>query len=591
MNPVSYRQQNKDVKKGSIHIRIRVLFILIILVSVAICSNLFLIMIMQHDFYTAMAAGSHEMYEQLFPKRGEVFIQDSRSGEEYPLAINRDYFTVYINTKKLVDEEEAEDVTKKISEFFGYDDEEKLSLFLKINERDDPYEPIEKKVEESKVEKLRELNLTGLGFVRRPYRYYPEGELAAHVVGFVGKNEDGMDIGRYGVEGYWQNQLAGSGGFFEGFRTAVGEWIPLGGRSFQPAEDGTDLLLSVDRTVQYMACKRMQEAIDEYEASGGALVVIEPETGAIRAMCSFPDFDPNKYNEVESIEIFNNTAIFTPYEPGSIFKPVTMAAAINEGVVEPDSVFEDTGPIEDLCMKPINNAEGTVYGKQTMTQVLENSVNTGMVHVVEKLGKYNFIDYLENFGFGMKEGIELDSEVSGTIETLREIKKDKLDCYTATASFGQGITATPLQMASAFATIANGGILMRPFIVEEIRYANGKVEKTKPKEIKRVLDKRTASLLSGMLVSVIDNGQSQNAQVDGYYVAGKTGTAQIAGKGGYTDETNHSFVGFAPVDDPAFVIVIKIEKPKRKYASYTTTPVFRDIAEFLLKYYQVSPVR
>ena len=586
-----YNQKTVENAKRPSNIRLRVMMVFIVIGSAVIFFNLLLIMVFQHDFYTALAAGSHEMYEKLFPKRGEVYIQDSRTGEEYPLAINRDYFIVYIDTRKIENEDMAEDMAEKLSEVFSYDDEEKFALFLKLKKQDDPYEPIENKVEDVKVEELKNLDLPGIGFVRKPQRYYPEDELASHVIGFVGKNEEGMDIGRYGIEGYWQNELHGQGGFFEGFRTAVGEWIPLAGRSFEPSEDGVDLLLSVDRTIQYKACARLREAMEEYGASSASLVIMDPKTGAIRAMCSLPEFNPNKYNEVESINIFNNTTIFTPYEPGSIFKPITMAATMNEGLLDPDTIFNDEGPREDLCMKPINNAEGVTYGEQTMTEVLENSVNTGMVFVVETLGKSKFIEYLEEFGFGTKEGLELDSEVSGTINTLYEIKNDKLDCYTATASFGQGITATPLQMTAAFAAIANGGILMRPYIVEEIRHKNGKVDKTQPKEIKRILDKRTASLLGGMLVSVVDNGHSSAAQVDGYYVAGKTGTAQIAGPGGYSEETNHSFVGFAPVDDPAFVMLVKFEKPERRYASYTTTPVFKDIAEFLLKYYQVPPGR
>src|SRR3989338_5283015 len=314
-----------------------------------------------------------------------------------------------------------------------------------------------------------------------------------------------------------------------------------------------------------MACEKLAGAAKEYQASSGALVILEPKTGAIRALCSWPDFDPNNYNQVDAIEVYNNTAVFTPYEPGSIFKPITMAAAINEGAVTPETVFHDSGSAEARCRKPIKNAAEKSYGNQTMVGVMENSINTGLVFVIKKLGKNKFIDYVERFGFGVKEGVEVD-------------------CYAATAAFGQGITATPLQMATAIGVIANGGKLIKPYVVSEVRYSDGRVERTKPVEIRSVLTARAASLVAGMMVSVVDNGQAKSARVPGYYVAGKTGTAQIPGPGGYTEDTNHSFVGFAPIDDPKFVMVVKFEKPARKYADSTAAPTFAAIAKFALEY-------
>lgn len=560
-------------------------------IVLVIMIRLFVLMILQHGFYVALAAGSHEIYSQLFPQRGEIFGQDSRTGEEYPLAINKDMFLVYADTRLITDDETAEDVAEKLAEVFSYDDEKKLEVFMKLQKRDDPYEPIEQKVEESVVDRLKEMNLAGIGFVRKPHRFYPETNLAANVIGFVGKDEEGRDVGRYGIEGYWQKELGGDGGFFEGFRSAVGSWIPLAGKNFKEAEDGADILLTIDRTVQYKACERLRAARDEYGAQSASLIIMDPYTGAIRSMCSLPDFDPNIYNEVESIDIYNNTTIFTPYEPGSIFKPIGMAAVLEEELVTPESTFRDPGSRGGICSKPIKNSDDKVYEIETMSGILENSINTGMVYVAEKLGKKKFRSYVEDFGFGIKEGVELDSEVTGTIDSLSQNKGDEIDCYAATASFGQGITATPLQMVTAFSAIANGGKLMKPYIVQEIRYSDGKKEKIQPKEIKRVIAGRTASLLSGMLVNVVDSGHAGLAGVDGYYVAGKTGTAQIAGPGGYTDETNHSFVGFAPVDAPAFVMIIKFEKPKRAYSATTAAPVFGDIAKFLLQYYQVAPER
>jgi cell division protein FtsI/penicillin-binding protein 2 len=587
----SYHSKKEKYEDSSSDPRLRIMWVLFVVVSIVIVVRLFVLMVFQHSFYVALAAGSHEIYSNLFPERGNIFIQDSRSGEEYPLAMNRDYFLVYADTRQIEDDKTAEDVAEKLASVFSYDDEKKFQVFLQLNKRTDPYEPLEKKVDETVVDRLKELDLVGIAFVRQPFRYYPEGNLAAQVVGFLGKDSEGNDVGRYGVEGYWEKELMGKGGFVQGAKSAVGALIPLAGGAFEAAEDGADILLTIDRTIQYKSCETLEKYRLEFGATSASLVILDPYTGAIRAMCSLPDFDPNTYNQVESIDIYNNTNIFTSYEPGSIFKPVVMSAALNEGLLTPETYFEDKGHKKDICDTPIKNAGEKVHGWQTMTGVLENSINTGMVNVAERLGKKKLIEYIESYGFGVREGIELDTEMSGTIDALYINKGNKTDCYAATASFGQGITATPLQMVTAFSAIANGGTLMKPYVVERINYSDGKTEYFESEEIENILEKRSSMLLSGMLVSVIDSGHAAGAAVPGYYVAGKTGTAQIAGRGGYTDETNHSFVGFAPVDNPKFVMIVKFEKPQRKYSSSTAAPVFGDIAKFLLQYYHVPPTR
>jgi len=571
--------------------RLKIAALSIVGVTGIFVARLFFLMILQHSFYTALAAGSHSLYEKLFPQRGSVFIQDSRTGEEFPLAINKDVFTIFVDTREIESDDDANRVVDVLASAFSYDDEKKLEVFYKINKRDDPYEPIEKDVEESVVDALRQQELPGVGFVRQSVRYYPEGTLAAQTIGFVGKTEDGSDIGRYGIEGYWQEELAGSGGFLEASKSLGGGVIPFATKSFQPAVDGSDILLTLDRTLQYKACERMRQGMVDFGATSGSLLILDPKTGAIRVMCSLPDFDPNAYNKVDDVREYNNTTIFTPYEPGSIFKPIAMAAALNEEKVTPDTYFYDSGSVDANCTKPIENAERKKYEDTTMTGVLENSINTGMVFVVQQLGKNPFISYLESFGFGIKTGIRLDSEISGTIDTLYVNKKDDVDCYTATASFGQGITVTPLQMVSAVSAIANGGNMMKPYIVQEVRHSDGKVDRTQPQVSRKIISSHAASLLGAMLVRVIDSGQAGVAAVPGYYIAGKTGTAQIAGPGGYTADTNHSFIGFGPVDNPKFVMLVKFEKPQRAYSVSTAAPVFADVAKFILDYYHVPPSR
>ncbi len=571
--------------------RLRFLSFAVGSVAALIIVRLVQLMIFGHSWYTALAIGAQEAYQQLTPDRGHIYMQDSRSGERFLVALNRDYYLVYADTRDIQDDEIAEDVAEQLATIFEYDDEQKFELYLALNKRTDPYEPIEQKVDEEIIHTIKALDLPGIAFIRKPHRFYPEGQFAGPVLGFVGKTDDGRSIGRYGIEGHWEEEIAGSGGFIEGARSALGTWLPLASQSFQDVRDGVDIVLTIDRTVQFQACRILKRRYEEFGATSASLVIMDPNTGAIRAMCSFPDFDPNVYSEVDSIDVYNNTTIFTQYEPGSIFKPLVIAAAIDNGDVLPQTMYYDSGEIDAGCSKPIRNAGTSVYEQQSMNGIMKHSINTGMVFVARELGRRSFVDYVERFGFGVKTGIALDSEVPGNIDNLTQSSKDTIDCYAAAASFGQGITVTPLQMVTAFSAIANGGVLMHPYIVDAIVYPEGKSERAQPKDIGRVIDWKTAQLVSGMMVNVIDDGQAKSAGVEGYYVAGKTGTAQIAGEGGYTEETNHSFVGFAPIDDPAFVMIVKFEKPQRQYSVSTAAPTFGEIARFLLTYYQVPPER
>ena len=315
--------------------------------------------------------------------------------------------------------------------------------------------------------------------------------------------------------------------------------------------------------------------------------MMDVKSGAILAMCSFPNFDPNNYSKAESVSAYNNTTVFTPYEPGSVFKPITMAIGLDLDLVFPNTTFTDP------CVKKLNgfeikNAQDVCYGVASMTEVLENSINTGAMWVEEKIGADRFKKYVNKFGFGEKTGIELSTEAEGDIRALDK----KGEIWGAVASFGQGIMVTPLQLTVAYSALANGGDLMRPYIVAEKRYANGKTEKTEPQVNERVLSTRASKLVSGMLVSVIENGHSKEAKSADYYLAGKTGTAQIAGKGGYLEHvTNHTFAGYGPASNPKIAIVVKFEQPRRDWADSTAGPVFRDVMKFALGYLGVPKER
>ncbi len=559
--------------------------------ATAVVVRLFFFMVIEHTWYVAMAEGTHEVSAQLNPSRGRVFMKDSRSGERFPLALNKDVFTVFVDTRQFDSQEDRQRAYDVLQEVFQFSEEKKTSVLAQIQKDSDPYEVIEQKVEESVVDALKEKQIDGIGFVRVPVRYYPEKDVGAHIVGFVGKTADGADVGRYGIEGFFEKELAGTGGFFQGLTGAKGDRITLGNHTLEEPEDGADIVLTIDRTIQYKTCEYLYQGVIEHKATSGAAVVMDPSTGAILALCSVPEFDPNDYGQVSSAYVYNNMAIFQPYEPGSVFKAFPMSAALNEKLVNPNTPFFDPGFVDGGCTKNIQNAHEKKYGNVTMTGVMENSINTGLVYIANLLGKERLRRYVIDFGFGVKTGIALETEESGDVSSLSRNKGDKIDCYGATASFGQGITATPIQLASGYAAIANGGMLFQPYVVASIEHADGSRDITKPTPLKTVLTPAAAQLMSAMLVSVIDNGHTVAARIPKYYVAGKTGTAQIAGPGGYTLETNHTFIGYAPASDPKFVVLVKYEKPKAVFADSTAAPTFKKIATFLLDYYSIAPER
>lgn len=463
------------------------------------------------------------------------------------------------------------------------------ALIARLSKHDDPYEPVARNVSDEQLDLLKTLETEALDYVIEGARAYPEPGFGGQVVGFLGRKDDGQAVGLYGLEGYFDDFLSGQPGHLDSQTDASGRWIGVGSRDFNPAIDGGDIMLTVDRTLQVKVCEILARGVEQFKADSGTAVILEPKTGKVLAMCGAPDFYPAEYGQVEDARVYNNNAIFSAYEPGSIFKPITMAAAIDVDAVTPDSRFTDTGSVK-IDEFTIHNAAQKVFGNVSMIEVLEESINTGMVWVMRQMGRDTLEDYIKKFGFGEQTGIQLKSEVAGTIASLDEWS----EVYPATAAFGQGITTTSLQIASAYAALANGGTLMKPYIVDELRYADGTVEKMQPQVVRQVVSPATATTIGAMLVSVVEYGHGKKAAVPGYYIGGKTGTAQIARNGVYsTTEFNGSFAGYGPVQDPVFAMIVKIENPKEGiiYAESTAAPVFGEIAEFILEYYGVAPER
>ena len=448
-------------------------------------------------------------------------------------------------------------------------------------------------LEDGEKEIKKVLDIPGLGFTFSKYRYYPEGEVASQILGYVSYvNAEGN--GHYGLEEFFDKELFGEYGNLKSERGNSANLIIVNDREYIAPQAGSDLVLTIDRNIEFFACEKLKETVNKFEATGGSVIVVEPKTGAILAMCSEPTFNPNHYQDVKDMSYFNNPAILYQYEPGSVFKVITMAAAINEAKVSPSTLYEDKGEIMiSGWSKPIRNSDFSskgAHGLVDMNYVLDNSLNTGAIFVMRQVGDSVFAKYVQDFGFGEKSGVELGSESPGNINNLLKNRIKEIDA--ATASFGQGIAVTPLQMIMSYQAIANKGILMKPYVVKKI-INNGVEEIINPKKLREVVSPETAATVSAMLVNIVEKGHSRRAAIDGYYLGGKTGTAQIATVGGYKkNEWIHTFIGVAPIDEPAFVMLVKIDSPKGvQYAEGSAVPLWRDIAEFILRYYQIPKTR
>lgn len=502
--------------------------------------------------------------------------------------------------------------------------EEVLINYLKrVDKPGDPYEPLKYKLTdekllevyaklisdenrslraddlERKLEKIylkgtdEEINFKGIAFSLESYRYYPENELTGNIVGFV-SNSDAVMSGHYGLEEFFNSELTGSTGYLKGERGA-GNTVIVNDREYVKAESGSDIVLTMDRGVQFHVCAALEEAMNKYQAEGGSVIAVNAKTGAILAMCSLPSFNPNNYNEVTDISVFNNPAILYQYEPGSVFKVITMAAAIDGSELSPATTFKDEGQIMIKGWpKAISNSDFSTkggHGLVDMNYVLENSLNTGAIFAMTKIGPNIFAEYVKKFGFGEKTGIELGAESPGDISNLLRNRVREIDA--ATASFGQGVAVTSLQMLMSIQAIANQGNLMKPYIVQEIRHHNGQIELMKPQTVNQAVTSQTANTVLAMMVNVVERGHAKGAQIPGYYIGGKTGTAQVAIAGGYSaDKYIHTFVGVAPAYDPQIVMLTRLDAPKGvRFAEGSVVPLWHDIAEFMLKYYQIPKTR
>ncbi|HEX9266415.1 MAG TPA: penicillin-binding protein 2 [Candidatus Limnocylindria bacterium] len=442
---------------------------------------------------------------------------------------------------------------------------------------------VRRRLPEETAAHVAALHLAGLGFEMEPKRLYPNGAVGAQVLGFV--NDDG--VGQYGVEGRYATELSGTSGRLVVARDPANRELALGLRTAVPAKNGDDLSLTIDLAVQNAVERELAAVVEREKATGGAIVVLDPKDGAVLAIASSPTYDPARVGSADA-EALRNRAISWTYEPGSTMKAITVAAALDKGVVTPSTSYQDVG-YAVIGGRKLCNAQCKVYGPTTVTQILSRSQNAGAVFVASKLGAADLNAYLRSFGFGQRTGIDLAAETGGIVRPLAEWYPVDL----GTISFGQGLSITPLQLASAYAAIANGGTLYQPYVVASRRDADGE-HRTAPVAVRRVISEETSATLVTMLTTTVDNGIANAAALKGYSVAGKTGTAQIPSDDGrYVDDAYiSSFAGFVPAIDPRMVVVVVLERPQSKLLG--TVPAmntFKAIATDALRYARVQPDR
>lgn len=509
------------------------------------------IQIRKGDYYSAKAA-SQILGKSLDPARGNIFFTD-KNGTSIPVAVKKNYPFIYCIPEEMmkagVDLKEA---AARVEETTGISESE---LVLKFNRPDDPFEELMKITPEETAKRIKELSIPGLYVGEKPKRFYPYEKLASHILGFVAN-----DAGQYGVESFYDKKLSGNSGVASG-DTFV---LPI---------DGEDVYLAIDQIIQARAEKILADAILKHNAAGGLVIVSNPKTGEIKAIAGNPSFDPNNYGSSD-MSVFMNPAIQSVYEPGSVFKLVTMSSAIDSGSVTPETSYIDNGSLT-INGRTIQNWDKKAHGRLTMTEVIERSINTGTVFASRKMGKDIFFNYIKKFGLTEKTGIDLPGETVGSTKSL----VGGSDINYATASYGQGISVSPIRMLAAVNAIANKGVMMVP------RVAKGDV-----KEASRPISEDTAKKITDMMVSAVV--KNILADIPGYNIAGKTGTAMVPDlkKGGYKDTYINTYVGFAPAYDPEFSVLIRIDEPEgNPLAGASVVPAFKELTQFILSYYGVAP--
>jgi len=570
--------------------RLNSLKAVIMIFGILLVGRLFYRQIIERSQFVALAEKQYYTKIDQPAQRGQIYIQDKDSQNLvdstqdglFPVASNLELFNITAIPKQISDKRET---AKKLAPLIEMSEDD---LFNLINNERLYLPPLKKRVSKDIADKVKDLKITGISTESQYYRFYPENQFLSQVIGFV----DAEGSGRYGIEEYYDGLLRGDGGVLTGVKDNMGKIVEV--QQSEPGKPGADIALTIDRSIQYVAQEKLKQGVQKYGAEGGSVIIMDPKTGGILAMASEPSYDPNKFNEVktEDQSIFLNPSTSLNWEPGSIFKPVIVGIALSEKKVEPDSKPDEIpgGFSNKITVSgyEIHNALDQPYGYESVTEILQNSDNIGMVWIADKMENNTIASFIKKFGFNNKTGIDVAGEASGQMSAPQQWR----DVTRATISFGQGISVTPIQIVQAYSAIANGGKLVKPHLLDKVIDSSGSVRNVLPEEKSQVISKEDDDKLKEMLVNVVVNGHGKLAGVEGFRVAGKTGTAQVPKDGGGYEEgvSIGSFAGFAPADDPKYVMLVKLNKPKSvQWAESSAAPVFGEISDWLLNSYYKLP--
>ncbi len=546
--------------------RLQIVAAVLVVLSVYMLVRLMTIQFQMDPAQLAYFQGQTRQYTRLveyMPTRGQIY---DRHGEL--LAVNRIQYEIGANPPLITDPAMT---ARQLAAALNGDE---LTIYQQLTSNR-AWELIARPVSAAAGQAVQDLNIVGVDISPIPNRAYPQGMLGAQVIGFVG----GDQRGNFGVEGAYQRDLAGE--------SLVGEEsnIPFQISAQVAPRHGRDLVLTIDRDIQFLAESELLRALDVTGSERGTIIIMNPRTGDILAMANFPSYDPNLYYRIEDARVLNNPAISEQYEPGSVFKVVTMAAGIEEGVILPGSTYNDQASLQCGGIT-ISNWDRASHGLIDMTQVLVQSLNVGTSTVAMEMGPTRLYRMIQKFGFGEPTRVDLQGEAAGTVPLPGD--SNWQESQLCTNSFGQGIAVTPLQMLTAVNAIANDGLMMQPHVVHQIVDGEN-VYTTQPSPMGRPISAETARMVRNMMVQTVRYGPTE-AQVPGYTVAGKTGTAQIPIPGGYdADASIVTFVGFLPADDPQVSILIKLDRPDEYWGSIVVAPIFSHLAERLVVLMEIPP--
>ncbi|HAS80617.1 MAG: Peptidoglycan glycosyltransferase [Candidatus Nomurabacteria bacterium GW2011_GWE1_32_28] len=569
--------------KYSFLIRTRVIFFCISLFALILIGKLFLVQIVHSREYSDRADRQYSTPSSNIFERGSIYFSQ-KDGQVVSAAMQTTGFKVAIDPTKIIDKESS---YSELSKIIDIDHD----VFLaKANKKNDPYEEIANYLSKEEADAISFLKIPGISIYKEKWRFYPGINLAAQSLGFVAYKGDEL-AGRYGLERQYNNELSRDKNnpyvnFFAEVFSNINDTL------FSSESRAGDIVTTIEPSVQNFLEKTIQGVKDKYQVDSIAGIIMNPVDGSIYALSSKPDFDLNNFSKVKTVSTFSNPLVENVFEFGSVVKPLVMAGALDAGVVTANTTYNDSGSVivED---KEIFNFDKKGRGVVNMQEVLNQSLNTGMVFVYKKLGKEKFRDYMLSYGIKEKTGIDLPNETSGLVSNLINSPRD---IEYANASFGQGIALTPIEIVRALASLSNGGNLVVPHLVQKIKYNDG-TEKEMKYDTKPVkISAASAEEITRMLVNVMDNSiQNGKAKFEHYSIAVKTGTAQVAnneGGGYYKDRHNHSFFGYFPAYDPKFIVFLYAINPKGvEYSSQTWVDPFLSITKFLINYYEIPPDR